>query len=76
MHQGLPYMHAATLPAHAFSSPALHGQPEQPLPLADLPAGAMDSSELLKGQKAVTIVHNGALYRLQATKLGKLILTK
>lgn len=37
---------------------------------------AVDSSALLQGQKAVTILHNGAIYRLQATKLGKLILTK
>jgi len=39
-------------------------------------AMALDSSALLRGRKAVTIVHNGASYRLQATKLGKLILTK
>lgn len=37
---------------------------------------ALDSSILLRGHKAVIIVHNGASYRLQATKLGKLILTK
>ena len=37
---------------------------------------AVESQALLQGQKAVTIHHNGALYRLQATKLGKLILTK
>ncbi|SDM56417.1 Hemin uptake protein hemP [Oryzisolibacter propanilivorax] len=37
---------------------------------------AVDSTALLQGNKAVTIVHNGSLYRLQATKLGKLILTK
>ncbi|MBS0389560.1 MAG: hemin uptake protein HemP [Proteobacteria bacterium] len=37
---------------------------------------ALDSSTLLRGHKAVTIVHNGASYRLQATRLGKLILTK
>lgn len=36
----------------------------------------VDSASLLNGQKAVTIVHNGTPYRLQATKLGKLILTK
>ncbi|WP_415796870.1 hemin uptake protein HemP [Comamonas aquatilis] len=36
----------------------------------------VDSALLLNGQKAVTIVHNGTPYRLQATKLGKLILTK
>ena len=34
------------------------------------------SHSLLRGHKAVTIQHNGALYRLQATRLGKLILTK
>ena len=37
---------------------------------------SVDSNELLRGQKAVEIKHNGAIYRLQTTKLGKLILTK
>lgn len=37
---------------------------------------AVDSSTLLQGHKAVAISHNGSVYRLQATKLGKLILTK
>ena len=41
-----------------------------------LPAGTVESSDLLQGAKAVSITHNGAIYRLQATKLGKLILTK
>ena len=36
----------------------------------------VDSAELLRGQKTVEISHNGATYRLQATRLGKLILTK
>ncbi|MDM0013794.1 hemin uptake protein HemP [Variovorax sp. J22P168] len=40
------------------------------------PAALLESAELLKGSKAVGILHNGSLYRLQATKLGKLILTK
>ena len=39
-------------------------------------AAAVDSSTLLQGQKAVVIRHNGSVYRLQAIKLGKLILTK
>ncbi|MEG1327487.1 MAG: hemin uptake protein HemP [Janthinobacterium sp.] len=39
-------------------------------------APGMNSSELLQGRKSVTILHNGMPYRLQATKLGKLILTK
>ena len=36
----------------------------------------MLSESLLRGQKSVAIQHNGSVYRLQATKLGKLILTK
>jgi hemin uptake protein HemP len=36
----------------------------------------LPSATLLRGQKAVAITHNGMLYMLQATKLGKLILTK
>jgi len=36
----------------------------------------LESSELLRGGKAVGILHNGSLYRLQTTRLGKLILTK
>lgn len=42
----------------------------------DSTTAAVDSSSLLQGQKAVAISHNGSVYRLQATKLGKLILTK
>lgn len=36
----------------------------------------VNSTDLLRGQKAVAIQHNGSTYRLQATRLGKLILTK
>ncbi|MDR7095549.1 hemin uptake protein HemP [Hydrogenophaga laconesensis] len=36
----------------------------------------IDSISLLRGGKCVQIEHNGSLYKLQATKLGKLILTK
>ena len=43
------------------------------LPLDD---GCLDSDEILRGQKTVEIRHNGSTYRLQATRLGKLILTK
>ncbi len=53
-------------------------------PLSELPGGnnareapgAVQSESLLRGQKSVAIQHNGLVYRLQATKLGKLILTK
>ena len=36
----------------------------------------LPSTDLLQGRKTVEISHNGVLYRLQTTKLGKLILTK
>lgn len=41
-----------------------------------LTASCVNSTDLLRGQKAVQINHNGSTYRLQATRLGKLILTK
>lgn len=36
----------------------------------------LDSATLLRGARCVLIVHNGATYRLRATRAGKLILTK
>ena len=35
-----------------------------------------DSAELMGGQRVLEIVHLGEVYRLQTTRLGKLILTK
>jgi hemin uptake protein HemP len=43
---------------------------------ADALSVGMKSDDILRGQKAVEIIHNGSTYRLQATRLGKLILTK
>ncbi|MDD2846538.1 MAG: hemin uptake protein HemP [Rhodoferax sp.] len=62
--------------------PAAMGQasaspsPAQPEICTDSPALAVKSTDLLRGQKMVAITHNGLTYRLQATRLGKLILTK
>ena len=56
---------------HPSLDPAGGGRAAQ-----DRPAPLVESIDLLKGNKAVGILHNGSLYRLQATKLGKLILTK
>ena len=36
----------------------------------------LSSDELLRGGRLVEITHNGEVYRLQSTRLGKLILTK
>lgn len=49
------------------------GAPSTTALLQDL---SVDSELLLRGKKSIAIVHNGAIYRLQSTKLGKLILTK
>ncbi len=43
---------------------------------AEPPRKAIPSEEVLRGQSAVDIEHNGQRYRLQTTRQGKLILTK
>ena len=56
---------------------ALSTQPSTPrFDDANLSEPRLDSAALLCGQKTVQISHNGSVYKLQATKLGKLILTK
>ena len=54
--------------------------PPQPPPIAaghdDAVAVPLSSEALLQGRRTVEIRHNGAVYRLQATRQGKLILTK
>jgi len=57
-------------PGHQASAvaDARPGIPQQP--------ASVQSADLLKGQKTVSIEHNGTVYRLQTTKTGKLILTK
>ncbi len=37
---------------------------------------ALSSQQLMQGHSTVAITHNGTTYRLQTTRLGKLILTK
>ena len=36
----------------------------------------LESEQLFRGHRTIEISHNGSLYRLQATRQGKLILTK
>jgi hemin uptake protein HemP len=43
---------------------------------SDAVGSPVPSEALLRGHKTVAIAHNGMLYTLQATKMGKLILTK
>lgn len=71
-------MHASlSLSPYPSLSPSPFGIFSAPLSAAHFaPARSVDSGDLLRGEKTVTIVHNGVPYRLQATRLGKLILTK
>lgn len=64
MSSGTPARHE---PARAAAGPEA---PSRPLP------APLRSDELLRGRRMVEIAHNGEVYRLQATRLGKLILTK
>ncbi len=64
-----------TTPAAADAGSA----PDAPAPQAlheGQPVPVLPSADLLRGQKVVAIHHNGSLYRLHATRQGKLILTK
>jgi hemin uptake protein HemP len=55
-------------PCAPLSESGSRAQQPRPTPL--------QSDVLLRGQRLVEISHNGEVYRLQATRLGKLILTK
>ncbi len=61
---------------HVARGPAASDEPAQSAETARLPESCVDSGQLLRGRKTVAISHNGSTYRLQATRLGKLILTK
>ena len=69
-------MHTTTLTSFPALSRPLPAASGKRVPEGERPAPLVESAELLQGRKTVGIVHNGSLYRLQATKLGKLILTK
>lgn len=70
---------ASSIVARATTSVQAHppATPEAPrFDDAALVVSSLDSDALLRGHKTVQIAHNGFVYTLQATKLGKLILTK
>lgn len=60
---------SAPAPAPSAAAPA-----PSPAPAPATPP--LRSEQLLQGRRVVEIAHNGEVYRLQATRLGKLILTK
>ncbi|MDP9902248.1 hemin uptake protein HemP [Variovorax ginsengisoli] len=64
-------------PSAASAKPGPANAPAQATTSAvGVDVGSLDSAALLQGRPAVEIAHNGFVYRLQATRLGKLILTK
>lgn len=60
----------------ALMPPGQSTPPGSPAPPPSRAHPLLDSRELLRGARLVEISHNGEIYRLQATRLGKLILTK
>ena len=73
------------MPPPAFNSSDTHAPAACPHPASGASAtgghsaasdDVLPSEVLLRGQKTIAIRHNGEIYRLQATRLGKLILTK
>lgn len=61
-------MHNSKPPSSTTVNIAGHAPPMRPL--------RVDSTTLMSGQRVLEIVHQGEVYRLQTTRLGKLILTK
>lgn len=52
------------------------GEPDAHRDAVALPAVSLRSSEIFRGGRLVHIHHDGVVYQLRTTKLGKLILTK
>ena len=69
-------MHKKPFPLESQDAITAHPASEANQPVTGARSGCVDSTELLRGEKTVKISHNGSTYRLQATRLGKLILTK
>lgn len=65
-----------TLTLRRPARPARSVEPAQPLAGKQDQAPLISSESLLKGGTHTHIVHNGKIYQLRATRLGKLILTK
>ncbi len=67
-HSLAPHTAAAKPPDHSPSVPDADETGNTPV--------CLDSAQLLQGNSSVEIAHRGTVYRLQATRQGKLILTK
>ena len=63
-------------PLRSPAATASHGVGRADGSPADASRAPLPSDHLFQGRRIVEIAHNGEVYRLQATRLGKLILTK
>lgn len=74
----VPHPSAAESPSScaAEGGGAATGAPPAACSNSAQPCFLWQSAELLQGHKRVHIAHNGGVYQLQATRQGKLILTK
>lgn len=76
MSLAMPLSNTLRLPARAARPSRTNSSVLSENPEGAFESFCMSSTDILQGQKAVEIKHNGLTYRLQATRLGKLILTK
>lgn len=67
---------SAQRPPRADDASREDGPDAAPTPQAQARPPVVHSTALMAGHRAIEIDHHGVLYRLQATRLGKLILTK
>ena len=76
MSAATPYSPNSSLSRSTAGDTTVSGEADASARTARTSCACVDSTDNLRGQKAVEISHNGLTYRLQATRLGKLILTK
>ncbi|MES1980765.1 MAG: hemin uptake protein HemP [Pseudomonadota bacterium] len=69
-------MPASNTPSLPRSAPTAQPDDDSASTVMGSTQASVNSDDILRGQKTVEISHNGSTYRLQATRLGKLILTK
>ena len=68
-------MNRAAAPSTTATPQVPSAAPPAPMAAYGTPP-VMSSQVVLQGRSSVAIEHNGAVYRLQTTRQGKLILTK
>ncbi len=76
MSAATPYSPNSSLSRLTAGDTTVSGEADASARTTRTSCACVDSTDILRGQKAVEISHNGLTYRLQATRLDKLILTK